>query len=53
VSFSTTAPSAGTYRLFLDFKHNGTVHTAAFTVRTGVGFLLKARPAGRLNPITP
>ncbi|MFE3143644.1 hypothetical protein [Streptomyces scopuliridis] len=32
VSFTATAPSAGTYRLFLDFKHNGTVHTAAFTV---------------------
>jgi hypothetical protein len=43
VSFSTTAPSAGTYRLFLDFKHNGTVHTAAFTVRTGAP--AKAQPA--------
>ncbi|WP_405696692.1 hypothetical protein OHA99_17760 [Streptomyces coelicoflavus] len=35
VSFTATAPSAGTYRLFLDFQHNGTVRTAAFTVRTG------------------
>lgn len=35
ISFSTTVPSAGSYRLFLDFKHNGTVHTAAFTVRAG------------------
>ncbi|KUL34352.1 hypothetical protein ADL22_30295 [Streptomyces sp. NRRL F-4489] len=34
VSFTATAPSAGTYRLFLDFRHRGTVHTAAFTVRT-------------------
>ena len=34
ISFSATAPTAGTYRLFLDFKHEGTVHTAAFTVRT-------------------
>ncbi|OAH09941.1 hypothetical protein [Streptomyces jeddahensis] len=33
VSFTATAPSAGTYRLFLDFKHGGDVHTAAFTVR--------------------
>ena len=33
VSFVATAPSAGTYRLFLDFKHEGKVHTAAFTVR--------------------
>ncbi|MFF3347023.1 hypothetical protein [Streptomyces sp. NPDC002779] len=35
VSFSATAPSSGTYRLFLDFKHDGKVRTAAFTVRTG------------------
>ncbi|GAA2229314.1 hypothetical protein [Streptomyces nogalater] len=33
ISFTTTAPSTGTYRLFLDFKHAGRVHTAAFTVR--------------------
>ncbi|WP_327671175.1 MULTISPECIES: hypothetical protein [unclassified Streptomyces] len=32
VSFTATAPSAGTYRLFLDFKHDGEVRTAAFTV---------------------
>jgi len=24
-------PSTGTYRLFLDFQHDGVVHTAAFT----------------------
>ncbi|MFF8972023.1 hypothetical protein [Streptomyces sp. NPDC014995] len=35
VSFAATAPSTGTYRLFLDFKVDGTVRTAAFTVRTG------------------
>ncbi|MDW8806136.1 hypothetical protein P1P68_15410 [Streptomyces scabiei] len=35
VSFTATAPSAGTYRLFLDFKHEGEVHTAAFTVGAG------------------
>ncbi|KAB1149867.1 hypothetical protein F7R91_03230 [Streptomyces luteolifulvus] len=35
ISFTATAPSDGTYRLFLDFKHGGEVHTAAFTVRTG------------------
>ncbi|MCW5252136.1 hypothetical protein [Streptomyces sp. SHP 1-2] len=33
VSFTATAPSAGTYRLFLDFRHGGKVRTAAFTVR--------------------
>ncbi|PWI20323.1 hypothetical protein DI272_05545 [Streptomyces sp. Act143] len=37
ISFTATAPSDGTYRLFLDFKHQGQVHTAAFTVRTGAG----------------
>jgi hypothetical protein len=35
ISFTATAPSDGAYRLFLDFKHEGKVHTAAFTVRTG------------------
>jgi hypothetical protein len=35
ISFMATAPSSGTYRLFLDFKHEGQVRTAAFTVRTG------------------
>ncbi|MFF9586052.1 hypothetical protein [Streptomyces achromogenes] len=40
ISFTTTAPSTGIYRLFLDFKHAGRVHTAAFTVRAG-------RPAER------
>ncbi|MFE3248113.1 hypothetical protein [Streptomyces sp. NPDC059209] len=32
VSFTATAPSAGAYRLFLDFRHEGKVRTAAFTV---------------------
>ncbi|MEU5509223.1 hypothetical protein [Streptomyces fungicidicus] len=35
VSFTATAPSAGSYRLFLDFKHEGAVRTAAFTVHAG------------------
>ncbi|NBE54469.1 DUF748 domain-containing protein [Streptomyces boluensis] len=34
VSFTATAPSEGSYRLFLDFKHDGKVRTAEFTVRT-------------------
>ncbi|WP_169949145.1 hypothetical protein [Microbispora sp. H11081] len=33
VTFAASAPSGGDYRLFLDFKHEGTVRTAAFTVR--------------------
>jgi hypothetical protein len=32
IAFGTTAPSAGTYRLFLDFKHGDVVRTAAFTL---------------------
>ncbi|MEU1020330.1 hypothetical protein ABZ383_26970 [Streptomyces sp. NPDC005900] len=32
VSFTAAAPSPGAYRLFLDFKHDGKVRTAAFTV---------------------
>jgi Domain of unknown function (DUF4396) len=31
VSFDTEFPSADSYRLFLQFKHEGKVHTAAFT----------------------
>ena len=32
VRFATTAPSAGSYRLFLDFRHGDIVRTAEFTV---------------------
>jgi hypothetical protein len=32
VVFHAEVPSAGTYRLFLDFRHGGVVRTAAFTV---------------------
>ncbi|MGW5266306.1 hypothetical protein ACWEQG_35470 [Microbispora sp. NPDC004025] len=32
VAFAASAPSGGDYRLFLDFKHEGIVRTAAFTV---------------------
>ncbi|MFJ9949436.1 hypothetical protein [Kitasatospora sp. NPDC091207] len=35
VTFTGTAPSAGDYRLFLDFRHRDTVHTAAFTLPAG------------------
>ncbi|MEW1697283.1 MULTISPECIES: hypothetical protein [unclassified Streptomyces] len=33
ITFFASAPSAGTYRLYLDFKHGGFVRTAEFTVR--------------------
>lgn len=32
VTFFAQVPSAGAYRLYLDFKHDGTVRTAEFTV---------------------
>jgi hypothetical protein len=37
VTFFAEVPSAGTYRLFLDFRHHGVVRTAAFTAATGEG----------------
>lgn len=48
VSFTATAPSEGAYRLFLDFKHEGKVRTAAFTVRAqGAGAGAKAEEEGK------
>jgi hypothetical protein len=35
VVFYAAVPSDGTYHLYLDFKHDGVVRTAAFTVDTG------------------
>ncbi|MCT4356849.1 hypothetical protein M5362_27385 [Streptomyces sp. Je 1-79] len=46
VSFTATAPSAGTYRLFLDFRHEGKVRTAAFTVHAGAGHATAPAPTG-------
>ncbi|WP_328647343.1 hypothetical protein OHS58_05370 [Amycolatopsis sp. NBC_00348] len=37
LTFVAEVPSAGTYRLFLDFRHGDVVRTAAFTVTTGTG----------------
>lgn len=37
VTFTTTAPSAGTYRLFFDFTHEGKVRTADLTVTASGG----------------
>jgi hypothetical protein len=33
VPFMTEFPSAGRYRLYLQFKHAGPVHTAEFTLQ--------------------
>lgn len=35
IGFGTTIPTPGRYRLFLDFKHDDTVRTAAFTLDVG------------------
>jgi hypothetical protein len=35
VTFDAELTSAGRYRLFFDFKHDGTVHTASFTFDQG------------------
>jgi hypothetical protein len=35
IEFVAEVPTAGSYRLFLDFQHNGVVRTAEFTVPTG------------------
>jgi hypothetical protein len=52
ISFTATAPSGGSYRLFLDFKHEGKVHTAAFTVRAGGAATAEQAP-GESSPEAP
>ena len=47
VRFATTFPTAGTYRLFLDYQHGGKVRTAAFTVEVA-----KAGPTATPTPTT-
>ena len=37
ITFSTTAPSRGAYRLFLDFRHQDSVRTAEFTATAKTG----------------
>ncbi|MFG1867373.1 hypothetical protein [Micromonospora arborensis] len=51
VTFLAEVPSAGSYRLYLDFRHGGAVHTAEFTVSTGA-LPLDAPPTGS-NPSGP
>jgi hypothetical protein len=46
ITFYATAPSAGDYRLFLDFQHGDVVHTAEFTVRAGAAPGTAAGPTG-------
>lgn len=35
IAFTAEVPAPGTYRLFLDFRHDDAPHTAVFTVATG------------------
>jgi hypothetical protein len=50
IVFFAQVPSAGNYGLFLDFKHHGTVRTAAFTATTGG---LAPAPAASAVPVHP
>jgi hypothetical protein len=43
VAFTAEFPSAGTYRLFLDFAHDGQVHTASFTMSVPDGAAMAHR----------
>jgi hypothetical protein len=45
ITFVATAPSAGPYRLFLDFQHGGVVRTAEFTLDAGTDPGSAATPA--------
>lgn len=50
IRFVAEVPSAATYRLFLDFQHDGTVRTAEFTVPTGPGAARQAPAVGGEAP---
>ncbi|HEY0167559.1 MAG TPA: heavy-metal-associated domain-containing protein [Jatrophihabitans sp.] len=50
VVFYATAPSAGDYRLFLDFRHGDVVRTAEFTVRAGPQAAATAHPPTTAHP---
>ena len=45
ITFYADVPSAGDYRLFLDFQHNGVVRTAEFTLHAGQTLPAAATPA--------
>ncbi|MEV4202764.1 hypothetical protein [Micromonospora globbae] len=51
VTFYAEVPSAGTYRLYLDFQHAGTVRTAEFTVVAGAA--ADTVPATPATPTSP
>ncbi|MEB3367761.1 hypothetical protein [Saccharopolyspora mangrovi] len=44
ITFRAEIPSAGTYRLFLDFQHQGRVRTAEFAVDAGPADIRQSQP---------
>jgi hypothetical protein len=52
VEFVAEVPSAGVYRLFLDFQHAGVVRTAEFTVPTGPATDTPTDPAAPTHDAT-
>lgn len=50
VTFYAEVPSAGTYRLFLDFRHAGEVRTAEFTVDAGQSAVTPGSPPKPAEP---
>ena len=52
ITFYATVPSAGDYRLFLDFRHGDQVRTAAFTVTAGTTDRAQ-EPAATASPSQP
>ncbi|MFY1692157.1 hypothetical protein [Plantactinospora sp. WMMB782] len=55
ITFYADVPSAGTYRLYLDFQHGGTVRTAEFTLTAGppTGPTPAGTPDGGATPHRP
>ncbi|MHA6629462.1 hypothetical protein ACU61A_28835 [Pseudonocardia sichuanensis] len=49
IEFVAEVPSAGDYRLFLDFQHDGVVRTAEFTVPTGAATAAPVPDAGHAD----
>ncbi|MFE3205141.1 hypothetical protein [Embleya sp. NPDC059237] len=53
IGFHAQAPSAGNYRLYLDFQHEGRVRTAEFTVTVGAATAPTPPPAQSTQPNQP
>jgi hypothetical protein len=51
VRFTTTFPTPGSYRLFLNFAHAGEVRTASFTIDVPAARSAPAQPAAPQQPV--